>query len=85
MMTTFVAAGIRSPTSEVIGVKMGWKGNTSKEDLFSGMNGKVNGWNMEGKRLLPTWGLLQACFQHSGPLLAQSFGMAPKCKAIKPV
>jgi hypothetical protein len=43
MMTTFVAEGIRSLANDVIGSKMGWKGNKSKEDLFSGMNGKANG------------------------------------------
>lgn len=43
MMAAFVAVGVRSRSGEVYGVEMGWKGNKSKEDLFSGMNGKASG------------------------------------------
>lgn len=53
MMITFVTVGICSPTNDVIGVEMDWKGKKSK-DLFSGMNGKDEQregqcWSIKGK------------------------------------
>lgn len=62
MMATFVAVGISRPTDDVIGVKTDWKENNNKDRLFSGRTRKANGWNTEGKMLLPTWKRSQACF-----------------------
>lgn len=72
-MTTSVAVGISSPIDEDIDVKMNGKENKSKGYPFSGMNRKAS---MKGKRLLPAWGLSQACFQPSDPLLPSEVGDA---------
>lgn len=73
MMITFVAVGICSPADDVIGVEMDWKGKKSK-DLFSGMDGKANGWSIKGKEVAANVGTVAGLFSAFWPSTPSELG-----------